>query len=1090
MEIEIQDELNSSDPIKQMSGLQKLNLNWVNQGRDPTLFFNSLIKCIGDSDNKTAKILSYNILKSCKAAQNEWSQAIPVLVKDLKSDDVEVVISILKSLPHISPLLTELLMVGNADFGHLVRHANQAVRRTALDTLMTLLFYRKAVLLQYKSFVSTGWDLIVEKLLDEQLPSVYQAAFNAVSTLFSEISRSVSHTDEFDNSPARRQALSVHGDNVAAKLVDHFDVLLTRSEHIEMSMRHVAVNTLAYLADTISRAAGVPLWPTTDAPRLSTKQKPLTSPQNIVNNLVDHFLSLLGSTNDALVFSVGKAVLDLLLTQANQHNDTWIQPVLTAFVGLLRREGVTLNPLPILLAIMGVLPMLNDDLLLATLVRIFPSIKSITDSNQRVSYLIRTFELLIDRYVTSTGKANLFGPLMTDQWMVSTLQDEGSSFREEIVVSMVASHHNVLSRSISQTDEQQSPPMGSSGSGISGSSSSSQMSKTTTLFYLHQVALNIAEVCLKCVLWPVERLYAQEYCIRFVDWLCRVTLHTTQESEHSQKLVSLLRSELLEQIVKIPSDYISLQSVFLIAQHLLKSPSNKVYEQSDSMLLANILRLRFLFLDNQARFTQFNGSVRDMVMGVPMYARAMQANLHPLSAFWLGALECLYLLGATVPSAETIVLRTLDDLVNTYPANKGLVSRAKFVKKALTVPQLRATPSFATANLDFAFCLPIEFIESAISLRSASDIFAYECKKAITGLAGVHYGSSIRDRPSKEAALVSGCGDPVWVEVIHTAHPTLHTISLQVTVTNNVRFPLKNITVALGLTGHLEFPHPLTQCKHQIAKLLPEKSYSFEVPLSVTGLDHNAVTFSVTYNHPSGMSEVESARGNKPAPVTMVPIETRCMDYILDWNQFLIPFKYNQHQFLQQWPRFEAAFQVDVVFEGENVTRELINSCLLHYPFHNVETSYYDEHNFQFAFSASTWFNDQLCFTVTGMDKPVPADYYHKKIIQARFEFRSSNAGVLASFQNVLDLWIHKLPRSCDQFLARLQCPGENSLFSITSVKDQSSSASSKSTPSKQSISEIDLLNKWKESKSNVQKQQQQLPPSTSLLQTIEQEFY
>ncbi|EFA76832.1 armadillo-like helical domain-containing protein [Heterostelium album PN500] len=826
-------------------------------------------------------------------------------------------------------------------------------------------------------------------------------------------------------------------------------------------MRHVAVNTLAYLADTISRAAGTPMWPSSDVPKLSVAKPRLSTPQNIVANLVEHFLGLLGSTNDALVFAVGKAVLDLLLTQANQHNDTWIQPVLTAFVGLLRREGMTLNPLPILLAIMGVLPMLNDDLLLATLIRIFPSIKTITDSNQRVSYLIRTFELLIDRHVITSGKSNLFTPLMTDNVLISTFQDDSSSFREEIVVSMVASHHNILSKYLQEENVNSNSNSNSSSNNNSSSLSSSStslstsgssLSNATALFHLHQIALSISEICLKCVLWAGERLSAHEYCIRFVDWLCRVTLPTTTTTTSSsssaaasdptttatatnaQKLVSLLRSDLLEQIPKIPSDYICLQSIFLLALHLLKSSANKVYEQSDSILLINTLRARFLYLDNQPKFTQFNGSIRNMVMGVSQYGRAVPAQLKSLSAFWLGALECLYLMGLNIPSADSAVQRTLDDLIEGYSSNKEVVSRARFIKKAIANPSVRATPSFAPSNIDFSYCIPIEFLESSNTLRTASDIFAYECKKAITGLAGEHYGSSIRDRPSRDTTLLSGCGDPVWLE------------------------------------------------------LLPEKSYQFEVPLSVTGLDHNYVTFSIAYCHPSGMCEIESAQSTKPPPVTMVPIETRLQDYQFDWNQFLIPLKYNKHQFLQQWPRFEASFQVDVVFEGDSVSRELINQCLLNYPFHNVQSSYFDASSFQLAFSSSTWFNDQICFIVTGMDR-VTMDEYHGKVIQTRFEFRSSNSGVLSSFQNVLDLWIQKIPRQSDTFLARLQGPGENSLFSITSIKEptKTTNSTSKPTPSSSTSSidqEIKLLNQWKEKKTNVQQS------NTTTLLSIEQEFY
>ncbi|EGG21166.1 armadillo-like helical domain-containing protein [Cavenderia fasciculata] len=1100
---------------------------------------------------------------------NSLSLAISILVKDLNSDDVEVVISILKTLPHISPILTELLMMGNADFGPLVRHQNQSIRRSALDTLATLLFYRKAVLQQYKSFVTTGWELVIDRILDEQQPAVYLSAFNAVSMLFSEITRSVSHSDEFDNGVGRRQQLGIYGDFVCARLVDHFDLLLQRSDHIDLNNRHVAVNTLTYLADTISRAAGVPYWPATDAPKLSQKHKHLTTPQNIVSILVEHFMQLLGVANDALVFAVGKAILNLLLTQHNQHNDTWINPVLTAFVGLLRREGVTLNPLPILLSVMCVLPMLTDDLLLTTLCKIFPSIRSISDSNQRVSYLIRTFELLIERNVATSGKSNLIGPLMQDAYLVLAFQDDTSSFREEVVVSMIASHHNILSK----YQQPQTPS--------SQVNSNNGKINATNLYYLHQIALNISEVCLKCVIWPGERISAIEYCLRFVDWLCRVTLQQQQqqqqnsgaesttnvESSHSQKLLSLLRTDLLDFIAMIPSDYICLQSIFLVCQHLLKYPSNnKVYEQSDTSLIVNILRRRFLFLDNQPKLMQYNGSVRDMVMGVSQYGRAHPAQLHPMSGFWLGSLECLFLLGANVSSAETLVGRALDDMLTTYASNKAVVSRARFIKNALQ--GFVASPTLATlAGVDFSYCIPIEMLDSASSLRSATDIFAYECKKAITGLAGVHYGASVRDRPCRDITLVSGYCDPVWIEVSHTAHPTLHTISLSVTVTNVINFAIKNLVVLVGLAGHLEFPHPQTHSKHSIPKLLPEKCYTFELPLSVTGIDLNYVTFSVTYTHPSGMVELDqgithkqsaqigglapssnqpqqlsqssststttstlsSSSSNQPSPSTtpsssqiaitsssssqsspsssstqtatspsaanyassaassnlssstaptlspMVPIETRCTDYVFDWNQFLIPFKYNKHQFLQQWPRYEASLIIDVIFEGQNLDAQLINTCLLSYPLHNVHSTYFDDSNFQFAFSSSTWFNDQFCFILSGVNKIVDGE---RKEIQGRFEFRSSNSAVLTSFQNIIDLWLQKLPRTTDNFLARLQSPGEISLFSDTNIPQQPSTATSTS-----STNELNLLNQWKEKKlSNTE--------TKSTLLSIDQEFY
>ncbi|KAF2074792.1 hypothetical protein CYY_003895 [Polysphondylium violaceum] len=1207
MENEIFEELNSSESIKQISGLSKLNQNWINQGRDPTFFYTSILKLINETDNKTARILCYNILKSCKCTPSDWQLAIPLLVKDLNNDDPEIVISILKALPHISSILNELLMVGNADFGPLVRHSNQSIRRTALDTLTTLLFYRKSVLSTYKSFVSTGWELMVDRILEEQTPSVYQSAFNAISTLFSEVSRSVSHSDELDNSIQKRQVLLHYADWISSKLIDHFDLLLSRAQFIDINQRHVTVNTLTYLADTISRTAGTPYWPSAETIRLSVKQKHVSSPQNVVSILVDYFLAQLGSTNDSLVFAVGKAILDLLLTQQNQHNESWIHPVLSAFIGLLKREGISLNPLPILLAIMGVLPMLNDDLLFSTLNKIFPSIKTITDSNQRVSYLIRTFELIIDRHVTSSGKGSLFTPLI-DTCLTVAFQDETSSFRDEIVISMVASHHNILTKHLNESVVDTSSS-GSSNSS-SGSGDKSKLTNSNILFHLHQAALNISEVCLKCILWNnVERISALEYCVRFVDWLCRVTFQN--DSLHSPKLISLLRTEVLEQIPKIPSDYICLQSIFLICNHLLRSPTNKVYEQSDSSLLISVLRRRFLFLDNQTKFIQYNGSVRDMVMGIATYGRVPTAVLHTLGGQWLGALECLYLLGLHIPSAEATVQRTLDDILATYPTNKSVYYRARFIKKMLfssssslsdasslgKYSTIRSLGSFTTNNIDFAYCIPIESLDVPNSLKSTNDIFAYECKKAITGLAGVHYGSSIRDKPSKDVCLLSGVCDPIWIEVYHTAHSTLNTVTLHVQVTNTISFTIKNIVIMLGLSGHLEFPFPQTNCKHQIDKLLPDKSFSFEVPLSISGVDLNYVSFKVVFNHPSGVCEIDNTAQAKreksltssastatiPSPtasaattgasttspltpnntsttasssfssssststipinnansainyhstspntsgtspshasplsnitnssnntnnvistnnlnstnnnnnnnstsattttttnsnaVTFNPIEIRCSDYIFDWNQFLIPLKYNKHQFIQQWPRFEAVYLADVIFEGI-VSPQLLFDCLTLYPFHNVQKCLFSNSNFQFGYCSSTWFNEQISFIVTGMDQCLSPNemniYYcpnttnnnnNYRMIHARFEFRASSTGLLASFQNVFENWIQKIPRPSDNFLARRPSPGEQSLFNITTISETPS-------PSTSSTNEEALLAQWKEKKKSQQ---------------------
>jgi len=1220
MENEIFEELNSSDSLKQITGLSKLNQNWINQGRDPTFFYASILKLINETDNKTARILCYNILKSCKCSPSDWQLAIPLLVKDLNNDDPEIVISILKALPHISSILNELLMVGNADFGPLVRHSNQSIRRTALDTLTTLLFYRKSILSTYKSFVSTGWELMVDRILEEQTPSVYQSAFNAISTLFSEVSRSVSHSDELDNSIQKRQVLLYYADWISSKLVDHFDLLLSRAQFIDINQRHVTVNTLTYLADTISRTAGTPYWPSSESTtRLSHKQKHISSPQNVVSILVDHFIGQLGSTNDSLVFAVGKAILDLLLTQQNQHNETWIHPVLSAFVGLLRREGISLNPLPILLAIMGVLPMLNDELLFSTLNKIFPSIKNISDSNQRVSYLIRTFELIIDRHVTSSGKSSLFTPLI-DTCLATAFQDESSSFRDEIVISMVASHHNILTKHLNESvDTNSNNSQGSSNS----SNGSTKLSNSNILFHLHQAALNISEVCLKCILWNnVERISALEYCVRFIDWLCRVTF--SNDSLHSPKLISLLRTEVLEQIPKIPSDYICLQSIFLICNHLLRSPTNKVYEQSDSSLLISVLRRRFLFLDNQTKFVQYNGSVRDMVMGIAQYGRVPTAILHTLGGQWLGALECLYLLGLHIPSAEATVQRTLDDILATYPTNKSVYYRARFVKKMLfssssslsdasslgKYSTIRSLGSFTTNNIDFSYCIPIESLDTPNSLRSTNDIFAYECKKAITGLAGVHYGSSIRDKPSKDLCLLSGVCDPIWIEVYHTAHSTLNTITLHVQVTNTISFTIKNIVIMLGLSGHLEFPFPQTNCKHQIDKLLPDKSYTFEVPLTISGVDFNYVSFKVVFNHPSGVCEIDNTAQAKrekslasstsvnvlspsasaattgasttgispvtPTNTTTHPsassssssltstsmplnnansatnyhstspngpsgnnisgtspshssplsnitansnnntgnsvistsnlnttnsnssnsnsngvaafnsIEIRCSDYIFDWNQFLIPLKYNKHQFIQQWPRFEATYLADVIFEGI-VSPQLLFDCLAQYPFHNVQKCYYSNSNFQFGYCSSTWFNEQISFIITGMDQCLSTNemniYYcptssnnnsnnnnnnNYRMIHARFEFRASSTGLLASFQNIFENWIQKIPRSSDNFLARRPLPGEQSLFNITSISEKSSSTPT-TTPSGNDQTEESLLSQWKEKKKSQQ---------------------
>ncbi|KAM9960076.1 hypothetical protein ACTFIW_007309 [Dictyostelium discoideum] len=1391
MEIEIYDELNSSDSLKQINGLSKLNQFWINQGRDPTLFFTSIIKLISETDNKTTRILCYSILKSCKCTPSDWSLAIPLLVKDLNSDDNEVVISILKTLPHISSIFTELLMMGNADFGPLVRHGNPSVRKTALDTLTSLLFYRKSILQSYKSFVSTGWELIVDRILEEPIPMVYQSSFSAISSLFSEISRSVSHSDELDNSVQKRQVLSYYADWISLKLIDHFDLLLNRAQHIDINQRHSTVNTLTYLVDTISRSSGTPFWPTSfdnnnnnnnnnnqqnqnnnnnqnnlingissmnlssiagtnmtttgNSPITSptsptsiiantvssNKTKQISSPQNIVSILVEYFLSQLDSSNDSLVFAVGKAILDLLLTQQNQHNENWINPVLTAFIGLLRREGVSLNPLPILLAIMSVLPMLGDDLLFCTLSRIFPSIKSITDSNQRVSYLIRTFELIIDRHVTSSGKSSLFTPLMTTDCLLMAFQDESSSFREEIIVSMVASHHNILSKYIEIESEKNSNNNNNNNSGGGGGSGGSvKFSTSGNLFYLHQAALNISEVCLKCITWQSERISAIEYCIRFVDWLCRVTLSNSNnsnsssgngsESQYGIKLISLLRSDLLDQINKIPSDYICLQAVFLICTHLLRSPTNKVYEQSDAALLISLLRRRFLFLDNQPKFTQYNGNIRDMIMGVSQFGRVSPASLHSLSGYWLGALECLYLMGLHIPSVEATVQRTLEEILATYPHNKSVYSRARFIRRMLfsstssaldaqslgKYSTIRNLNNFTNYTIDFSYCIPIEQLEASNSLHSISDIFAYECKKAITGLVGVHYGSSIRDKSSRDVTLISGASDPVWIEVSHTTHPTLNTITLHVQVTNVIHFSIKNVNIMIGLSGHLDFPYPQTNCKHNIPKLLPEKSYSFEVPLNVSSLDYNLVTFKLTFNQPSGLCESENninlnnihtkinnyqqssdqllvqsiqqqqsssssssqqqyqqqqqhqqqqqqqyqaqsissvnsglssyslnsnnsgslnssanshstsavgspgtasfisssllsnAQSSSPttsSPLSNVinqniisssssntnqitstttpsstnpnsnnnnnttsssssstnpnsnsnintnlnsivgsginqpiinnqiiqslsittnnpsaniiqfsPIEIRCSDYIFDWNQFLIPFKYNKHQFIQQWPRFEAVFSIDVVFEGF-VSVASIFDCLSALPLHNVLNSEFGNSNFHFAFSSSTWFNEQFCFTISGMEKSLsfPEDYsiYYTspngqslpkyKVYHARFEFRSSSSSLLASFESIIDQWVNKLPRpTSDQFIARLLAPDEKSLFSITNITQDyqapKNHQSLANTPLSNIVDdEIAILNQWKDFK----KSQEQTKKLFSQL-ALDQDFY
>jgi len=211
--------------------------------------------------------------------------------------------------------------------------------------------------------------------------------------------------------------------------------------------------------------------------------------------------------------------------------------------------------------------------------------------------------------------------------------------------------------------------------------------------------------------------------------------------------------------------------------------------------------------------------------------------------------------------------------------------------------------------------------------------------------------------------------------------------------------------MSVGLHGHLQFAD-ISENTKRLKKLYPEDKVDIEFSLIVSGFDCNSATIHLSFfNSESSYDDEESAPAvvegyEKHGGIVLLP-GILSESYIFDLSEFLIPLKYTSEEFIGEWNRFPAGFVLDLIFNSYVDKIESLVAHLSTTPFHHVlDLKYAEGHYFQVAYSAMTWFEEQLLFTITGNKTTLSS------VVSARFEFRASKLSVLVAFHQQIDFWI------------------------------------------------------------------------------------
>jgi len=222
-----------------------------------------------------------------------------------------------------------------------------------------------------------------------------------------------------------------------------------------------------------------------------------------------------------------------------------------------------------------------------------------------------------------------------------------------------------------------------------------------------------------------------------------------------------------------------------------------------------------------------------------------------------------------------------------------------------------------------------------------------------------------------------------------------------VQILNQIGFTYPNLELSVGLHGHLQFAS-VTDNTKQLNKVLSEEKVEIEFLLVVCGFDCNSAVLCLSFANSYSVEEIPSVIEGyeKHGEIIEFP-KTLTEPYIFNLSEFLLPLKYTTEEFLNKWSRFPVGFILDLIFDINLDQMGDITSHLATTPFHQVtKIEFVGGHYFQLAYSAMTWFEDQLLFTITENKSTL------SPVVSARFEFRASKLSVLNVFHQQIDLWI------------------------------------------------------------------------------------
>jgi len=149
------------------------------------------------------------------------------------------------------------------------------------------------------------------------------------------------------------------------------------------------------------------------------------------------------------------------------------------------------------------------------------------------------------------------------------------------------------------------------------------------------------------------------------------------------------------------------------------------------------------------------------------------------------------------------------------------------------------------------------------------------------------------------------------------------------------------------------------------------------------------------------------------------PLQMLSLPYEVDFINFFSPFPQSYREFSLQWIKFPCKKTTINLAKKDVISFNKFLSESLHFakiPLNFPKGLFFD--NFQGAYSALSWFNDQLLFIVNQAENETEATSPKGTAVAAakrelevmiHFEFRSSSMSILADLHHYRNKWISSL---------------------------------------------------------------------------------